>query len=281
MQLSIFEKIKAHPVGAEEKDKEAKKSRYSKTVTIVDENDLINFVTTYAWSPSVFSNNKRSNDNFISTDFMVLDIDKGLRIEAAEKRCENLGLCHLILPSPSFTEELHKFRIIFPVVETIVSKDVFDSTWNYLCELFPECDVQCKDYARFYFGSKLNEGVYGEGNLLVPVKLTNLNDIYEQELSMNVVVKDYSDLEPLKIIYGDVPEKVPKRVDDFFKNAYTGIEGEWITTLNACVFSLGLQGIEEDRVWQAIEKAAPYELDRRDEYAIRRAYYDGKNARQV
>lgn len=274
MRLSIFEKIKAHPANKLEKQIEAKKSQVAKIVTIKDESDLIRYITSFAWSPSVFSDT-RSNSNFVSTDFMVLDIDKDLRIEQAEKRCEELKLCHLILPSPSFTPELHKFRLVFPLVESISDKKVFDSTWEYLCELFPECDVQCKDYARFYFGSRIDNGVYGEGDLLVPVKPRNIHLNYEQELSMNIEVKDYKDLEPLRIIYGEVPEKIPKRVDDFFKKAYTGLDGEWITTLNACVFSLGLQGIEESLVWQAVEKAAPDPLDKRDVYALERAYRDG------
>lgn len=282
MQISIFPKALAHPATKEDKVKNAlyvSKPYHPQIVDVSSEDDLIKYVTSYAWSPSIFSE-YRNNDGFISTDFMVLDIDQGLTIEQAEARCERLGLCHLILPSPSFTLEHHKFRLIFLLVETIYSKDVYDQTWQYLQSLFPEIDKQCCDYARFYYGSKADNGVWGEGDLLSPIKLDPkpLSIKYDKTTDY-VPVEGYADLSILEKIYGKTPDKIPKRVDFFLKNAPNGLPGEWIVSLNHCCFTLALQGVEEAIIQDVIESLAPEPLDKRDLATMNRAIKDGSKSR--
>ena len=282
MQISIFPEAKAHPKGKDEKVLNAKyvsKPHLPKTVDINDEADLVKYVTQYAWSPCVFSGH-RNNDSFVSTDFMVIDVDNGLTIAEMEKRCEMMHLCHLILPSPSFTEEAQRFRVIFPLVESIYEKEVFDLTWAHLQELFPELDKQCSDYARFYYGSYEQHGVWGEGDFLAPIKPERepLKLSYDKAYTY-VPVEGYDDLAPLEKLYGKVPDMVPKRVDFFLKGASSGLPGEWIVSLNHFCFVTSLQGVEEEVIWDLIESLAPEPLDKRDNDTIKRAIKDGQRAK--
>jgi len=134
MKLSIYPRVNFLP---KNKDEKALQSRLASNpnlpqeMLVNTEEDLIKAVTSYGWSPSIFSG-VRHNDNFVSTDFMSLDIDSGLLIEDAEKRVQKLGLACLCLPSPSHTSEAHRFRLIIPLAKTILNYEDFDATWDWL-----------------------------------------------------------------------------------------------------------------------------------------------------
>lgn len=246
---------------------------------IGNDEDLINAVTSYGWSPSIFSG-VRHNDNFVSTDFMSLDIDSGLRIEEAEKRVQNLGLACLCLPSPSHTQELHKFRLIFPMAKTILNPEDFDATWDFLQKQFPELDTQCSDYARWYAPSKMEDGFWQDGEFLVPKKAPQV-----QPSSFNLketqvdVPEDLAEI--VKLLYGKERETIPEAVEFFLTNAHTGLSGLWINSLNSFCFSLALSGVDGTLIQEVVEKIAPNALDNKDTYQISRAIKDGTKAREI
>ena len=281
MKLSIYPRVNFLPKNKDEKalqSKLASNPNLPQTLEIVTEEDLINAVTSYGWSPSIFSG-VRHNDNFVSADFMSLDIDTGLRIEEAEKRVQSLGLACLCLPSPSFTPEFHKFRLIFPLAKTIFTQEDFDATWDWMQEQFPELDAQCSDYARWYAPSKMEAGFWQDGEFLVPKKAPQqaLNEVYkETQVDVPDNIKDV-----VKLLYGRDRETIPESVSFFLENAYTGLPGLWVNSLNSCVFSLALSGVDDTIIEEVIEKISPEPLDKRDLYQINRAIRDGKKAREV
>lgn len=129
MKLSIWPKANAHPRNKEEKalvGYQVSSPNLPETVEFTSDDDLLQFVTNNAWSPFVFSG-KRHADNFVSTDLLVYDIDDVLTIDRAKEIVEKLDLACLCLPSPSHSEELHKFRIILPLACTITSPEVYNS----------------------------------------------------------------------------------------------------------------------------------------------------------
>ncbi len=281
MLLSIFPKAEPHPKTADEK---AFQSRYSstphlpETLTVRNDDELISIITNNAWSPSVFRG-ARKIEHFISTDFMVLDIDDGLTIEQAELRCRNFGHCFLILPTTRHSPDLHKFRIIFPLVRTITTRGSFHATWDKLQWLFPELDSACRDCARFYFASTTEDGVFCEGKLLEP----ELDP--KARANQELVIKEwrivdkafYEGKNLLEVIYGEtLPEKIPESVDFFLKNAGTGIGGGWRNALNAFVFTLSVHGVEDDKITDLVQTVAPETLDSRDKTTIKTAMRDGK-----
>lgn len=281
LRLSIFPKANFLPLSKDDKialSKLASKPNIPNIIDISNEEDLIAAVTTYGWSPSIFSG-YRHNDNFISTDFMSLDIDSGLCIEEAEKRVQKLGVCCLCLPSPSHSQEFHKFRLIFPLAKTILSCEDFDATWEYLKKQFPELDNQCSDPARWYAPSKMTDGFWQEGELLIPKKAqevqTNKYAIKETFVEVPHEIKDI-----VKLLYGKERDSIPESVEFFLTNAHTGLQGLWINSLNSFVFSLALSGVDDIIIEEVLTKVAPEDLDKRDLYQMNKSIRDGKKARE-
>jgi len=281
MKLSIYPRVNFLPKNKDEKalqSKLASNPNLPQILEINTEEDLINAVTSYGWSPSIFSG-VRHNDNFVSTDFMSLDIDSGLRIEDAEKRVQSLGLACLCLPSPSHTQELHKFRLIFPLAKTIFTPEDFDATWDFLQNQFPELDAQCSDYARWYAPSKMDDGFWQDGEFLVPKKAPQIQQNFLNYKETQVdVPEELSEI--IKLLYGKDRETIPESVEFFLTNAHTGLPGLWINALNSCVFSLALSGVDDTIIEEVIAKIAPDDLDKRDLYQISRSIKDGKKAKQ-
>lgn len=281
MKLSIYSKVNFLPKNKDEKILQSKLASNPNLPDILDicnDEDLIKAVTSFGWSPSIFSG-VRHNDNFISTDFMSLDIDSGLRIEDAEKRVQSLGLACLCLPSPSHTEVAHRFRLIFPLAKTILNCADFDSTWDWLQKQFPELDAQCSDYARWYAPSKMEAGFWQDGEFLVPKKVpTKEKEVYNIKETQVLVPEELGDI--VKLLYGKERDTIPEAVEFFLTNAHTGLPGLWINSLNSCVFSLALSGVDDSIIEEVISKISPELLDSKDLYQIKRSIKDGRKARE-
>lgn len=277
MKLSIYSQIKFLPKSKEDKIKQsmlASKPNLPEIVVIDNEDELIDIISSYGWSPCVFSG-YRHNDNFISSDFMSLDIDSGLTIEEAEERVKGLGIACLCLPSPSHTNKNHKFRLVFPLAKTIFNSDEFEATWNWLKNQFPELDKQCSDLARWYAPSKMDDGFWQDGDFLIPKKVEKVKDLgYNVTETYVEVPENLSEL--VEFIYGKKRESIPESVEFFLTNANSGLPGLWINSLNAFCFSLALSGIDDDVIWSIVEKVAPEPLDAKDKYQITRSIKDGR-----
>ena len=280
MRLSIFPLANFLPKNKQDKIQQAflaSSPNLPKVVEINTEEDLISFITSYAWSPSVFSGS-RLDENFLYADFMTLDVDEGLTIQESEKRIQQLGLACLCLPSPSHTESKHKFRLIFPLAKTILNPDDFNETWNWLSEKFPELDRQCSDTARYYCPSKMDDGFWQDGDLLVPKKpkqLIQSNNIINE--TQVIVPEELNDI--VKFLYGKERDTIPEAVEFFLTNAHTGLPGLWINSLNAAVFSLALSGVDATIIEEVVAKISPEELDKKDIYQIKRSIKDGTKAK--
>lgn len=276
MKLSIFSNANPHPKSKEEKDFYAKfcSSPYRpEVVEIESDKDLIYVVTSSAWSPAIFKT-YRKNSEFVSTDFMVLDIDHGLTIEDATQKCKQLDCTFLILPTTNHTPENHRFRVILPLLTQITTISQYKENWQKLREVIPELDEQCSDVARFYFGSKIEGSVCHEGKLLQPVqKQVKMKEVTNWVATDKETYKN--DNEILRVF----SESIPEAVDYFYKNAYSGLNGSWICSINNCVFTLALYGFSPEYIWGKMEEISPEPLDKKDSDAISRAIKDGTKKR--
>jgi hypothetical protein len=281
MKLSIYTKVNFLPKNKDDKILQSKLTsspNFPEIVEISNDEDLIKTVTSYGWSPCIFSG-YRNNNNFISCDFMSLDVDSGLTIEEAEKRVQKLGLACLCLPSPSFTPEFHKFRLILPLAKTILNTEDFDTTWDWLQQQFPELDAQCSDYARWYAPSKMEAGFWQDGDFLVPKKAPEKQNLpFNLKETQVEVPEELSEI--VKLLYGKERETIPEAVEFFLTNAHTGLQGLWINSLNSCVFSLALSGVDATIIEEVIAKVSPDTLDKKDLYQINRSIKDGNKARE-
>lgn len=284
MRLSIFPAANPHPKNKEEKRIEAFKFSTPHIPQAADfhtEDELIELVTNNCWSPFVFSGH-RSGENFISCDLLVYDIDENLTIDEAKVKVEAQNIACLALPSPSHTEEAHRFRIIMPLARTIYDQEVYVQTWLKGAEFFGVVDEQCKDLARAYFGSTMTDGFWHDGELFEPVAAAIKEEEIGTEVHTSTLLLPVSaDIQTIvKTIYGEERKYVPEAVDFFVRNAHTGIRGGWINALNRFCFSLALSGVDESTILQVCNELAPEDLDKKDMYQIKRAIRDASRERE-
>jgi hypothetical protein len=283
MKLSIFPKAKALPKSKEEKSKEAwytSRPHLPEVINVSTDEELIETICNNAWSPSVF-NGFRNQANFLSTDFMVLDIDDGMTIEEAEKTVHTLNIACLCLPSTSHTDEDHRFRLIFPMSRAIITKSEFESTMLKLAEVFP-ADPSCiGDTARFFFGGKLVDGFWYDADLLVPVvaKKPDKAELKRFEHKDNIVVGE-GIKELTESLYGEKRTKIPDNIAYFLENASSGLAGEMYARGNSFLFTCGLLGIDQDRVNAVFYEIYPYDIDTKIEYMVDKIWNEGYDARE-
>ena len=280
MKLSIYPLANFVPANKEQKREMAFLASNPNIPEILEVNtdeELINAISSFAWSPSIFSG-VRLDENFVSADFMGIDVDNGLTIAQAEERVQKLGLACLCLPSPSHTEEHNKFRLVFPLAKTILNHQDFDATWDWLLEKFPELDKQCSDEARWYAPSKLGDGFWQDGLFLVPVK-AKAPDQDLAAINQTLVEVPENLKEIVTLLYGKERDKFPEAVEFFLSNAHTGLSGLWTNSLNSCCFSLALSGVDDMLIETVMEQVAPEPLTKIDNYQIKRACRDGKRKR--
>lgn len=283
MRLSIFPKCKALPSSKEEKQKYARftsRPHLPEIVEIRNENDLIDIVTKYSWSPFVFEDFRRQ-DGFISTDFAVFDIDDGMRIEDAESIIDELSVACLCMPSTSHTPEHHRFRLVFPLSKSIQNKDEYKETMMKLGEYF-QYDPSClTDTARFYYGSTDDDGFWIEGDLYTPVRpKPKLSESFDKSSYTDTIEVGEDVVDVVRALYGEDREKIPEQVDFFIREAHTGLSGNWHNASNSFIFTLGLQGVSFERVAAVYQELAPEPLDNHDEYLLERAYNDANLKRK-
>jgi hypothetical protein len=284
MRLSIFPSANPLPKSKKEKNIEAKffSRPYLPEIAEVENDDqLIDILTQFAWSPFIFKQ-ARLKDDFVSTDFLVLDIDNGLTIPESEDRIIEAGVTALCLPSTSHTPEAHRYRLVFPLSRTITKVDEFVASMEDLMEAFPESDPACKDWARAYFAGTQDDGYWIEGSLLEPTtpKVEPKNRDYDRPDSSDSIKVDLSIAEIVKELYGKERDLIPEAVDLFIKEAHTGFPGSWNVNLNRVCFVLGLQNVELDAVEDLIAHLAPQTLDKNDKYTIKRAWNQGNETRE-
>lgn len=284
MKLSIFPEAAPLPKSKEEKSKEAKyfSRPYLPEVVEVDTDEaLLEVVTSFAWSPFIFKQ-ARLKDDFVSTDFLVLDIDDGLKLTDAEARIIEAGYACLAVPTTSHTPEKHRYRLIFPLSRTITKVEEFEASILDLMEAFPESDPACKDYARAFYGSTQDDGFWLDGDLLAPTEAAPpVKNKYDRPDTSETVKVDLSIAEIVTELYGEEREFIPEAVAFFIKNASTGLPGKWTLSLNAAVFVLTLQGVEEDIILDLLDFICPEPLDKTDQNTIKYAVRDGKKAREL
>lgn len=174
MKITIFKK--ATLIG-QSKEEAARKASDGEVVEIKNHNFFFELIKKFAWSPSVFKENKRKNTNFIETSLMVLDIDEGMSLREALEQVKLLGYTTIVGTTPTHQQEKNgviadRYRVIFPLSYPITSPEIFTTTMKVLHTSFPVSDPNCKDLARFYF--PCSRVAFQEGyRKLIPVHETN------------------------------------------------------------------------------------------------------------
>lgn len=280
MKLSIFPEAKPLPTQEEKKPESFKTSKpYKPEVReFRTEDDLIELVTEFAWSPMIFKEYRREDD-FISTDILAFDIDKDMTIDEAEDIVKDLEVTCLCLPSTRHSEENHRFRLIFPLSRTITKLGDYKETYAKYAKYFP-VDPQCHDGARFYFGCTLEDGFFWEADLLKPVREKTKKASEKHYDSSDIVEVGESIEELVEHLYGEKRKKIPESISYFLENAHTGLSGEMYARGNSFLFVCGLLNLEKDRINDVFYQLYPYEVTRRVRKSVDKIIQEGYDSRE-
>jgi hypothetical protein len=108
-----------------------------------------------SFASAVFKDGIRKNAYWVSQQVFALDIDEGLSVANAVKRCERYDIMpNFIYTTFRSTPDHEKFRMVFLVNEEVHDIRVRELVQRSLMTLFPEADVQTKDASRLLFGGK-------------------------------------------------------------------------------------------------------------------------------
>ena len=122
-----------------------------------------------SFAPGILRGGARA-ENWVSQQLFAVDIDnedktapKGtkccaaqpLTVEEVQRRCSEWEISpFLIYETFSSSDEWQKFRIVFASDRIITDGEQRDRIQRSFMELFPECDVSCKNRDRLFFGGK-------------------------------------------------------------------------------------------------------------------------------
>lgn len=107
------------------------------------------------WSPAIFKQNYRNNENFEQTEIFVLDVDDGLSLSDA--RTLFAPYAHIIATTRNHQKEkdgkpaCDRYRVILRLSTPIKDRDTFYATFFDLFAAYPFIDDKCKDPARFFY----------------------------------------------------------------------------------------------------------------------------------
>ncbi len=108
-----------------------------------------------AMVPALLDGQGRKSQNWVKQQLFVLDFDEDITLDEFDQRCEEIGVQPaLVYLTFRHSEKLVKFRAVFVLDHVVSDGRMRNLMQQVLMKLFPECDEQCKDPTRIYFGGK-------------------------------------------------------------------------------------------------------------------------------
>lgn len=220
-----------------------------------------------SYSAFVFKDNYRLGENFLSADFMVVDIDDGLSYLIAMERLKGLKLKYSLSFSKNHQKQKGKkapcdrYHIIIPLEDRILDHKVYLSTWEKLRESFPESDRVVKDKARFFYKS-VHHSVDGaiiqtEGNSLELVFKTGPGQPKKDKNT------------PAAASY--TPLILSPTLHKWIVEAPSGLDGIFNHTLYGAAKDLIRQISDEEQMIEFLQRFSPEPFDHTDLTTIRSA----------
>lgn len=90
--------------------------------------------------------------------------------------------CALAIPSPSHTDNWHKFRLVFVLNEALTSNAQIKQAYQYLMSLLPCADPACKNSDRIFYGAKDAKPFLINPSALVPSDFSQKVFEFQEEL---------------------------------------------------------------------------------------------------
>lgn len=184
MKLSIHPDIKGKPVHTDRGYFVGNKQvnlGYGWTNIDAEWNDVFELVTTdgYATSAELSSDN-RKDDNYVSRQLIMVDIDDGMRIEELFNDPFYNEFSAGFYTTARHTDTDHRFRIMFTTEEPVNDPMLMKKIIRGLLVVFKSADISCKDASRLYYGVPNCTIKENQGKILTNEAIKTLIDIIDE-----------------------------------------------------------------------------------------------------
>lgn len=150
------------------------KNLYYPNKVVIEDVDTLKQTVTKDHVCAKYKDDKRSNDNFIESDVIVMDIDndhtddsgKFITEEMMDMLFPDINYC--LVPSRHHLKEKGtkgvrpRFHVMFPIKE-VSDVNAYTNLKETLYKKYPFFDGNALDGARFFFGSEVDQVVWHEG----------------------------------------------------------------------------------------------------------------------
>ena len=150
--------------------------------------DLALIIGTKVWSPIIWMDGNRKQDNFLRADFVALDFDDGeLSLDEAKRIwCDSN---HIIATTKSHQKEkgnkraCDRFRVVLELSRSLNELKHYKETMRHLVDRYP-CDPACKDGGRFFYPCTNVVSVCSDGYQEDPVMLSPAREAFRETKKM-------------------------------------------------------------------------------------------------
>lgn len=241
MKLSIHPDIKGKPVHTERGyycgDKQVNLG-YGWMNVDVSWDDAFELVTTdgYATSSELSSDN-RKDENYISRQLIMVDIDDGMTIQELLQNDFYNEYGSGFYTTARHTNDNHRFRIMFVTQEPITDSNLMKKLIRGLLVVFKSADISCKDASRLYYGipnCKIKENL---GKILTNEMIVELV-IMIDEMEKEEAKKYVSTFEATTVdehFIDELLQRISRKV-----GTLRGDYNQWLTIAWATCHSLGV-----------------------------------------
>jgi len=241
MKLSIHPDIKGKPVQNERGyfigDKQVNLG-YGWMNIEAEWNDVFELITTdgYATSSELSSDN-RKDENYISRQLIMVDIDDGMTISQLLNNEFYNEYGAGFYTTARHTDTHHRFRIMFVTEEPVTDNQVMKKLIRGLLVVYNNGDISCKDASRLYYGIpncliKENQGKILTKDMMIQLALL-VDDIENEEAKKYV-----NTFEPTTIDETFVDELLSRISNKV--GSLRGDYNQWLTIAWATCHSVGV-----------------------------------------
>jgi hypothetical protein len=115
--------------------------------------DVFELITTDGLATSAeLNSDHRTDENFVSRQLIMVDIDDGMTIEQLFEDTFYNEYGAGFYATASHTDDAHRFRILFVTEEPITDREIMKKIMRGLLIVYKAGDTVCKDAARLYYG---------------------------------------------------------------------------------------------------------------------------------
>lgn len=203
----------------------------------------------FVWSPSVFYQGIRREENFTSASTVGLDFDGNLTVEDAKDIFRNYR--HMIGTTRSHTPEKPRLRVLLRLDDVVVEVQEYKRILKYYINKF-NSDTACSDGARFYYPCR--KIIHTGGHRLLSTSIPRVSREIKQRKTHGF-------------------EKMPAYIIDFLENGHVFGSGRNESCFKtSCILSK--RGYSFDDILHAINDS-PFNRDKFSEGELNRATLQG------